>query len=136
MTRRVASCAISVVSSSVMPSTKYSWFGSFDRFSSGRTAMDLIFPVVEEGISAMFGDECRFLRRLVDLENNNERKTAIRTRIARPDQRNPRPLGENVSVAAGDRAGSGGTSTGPKSGIATANASLPSVTACTEAMKR
>src|SRR5215471_11425341 len=42
MTRRLAIEARSVISSSVIPSAKYSWEGSPERFSSGRTASEVM----------------------------------------------------------------------------------------------
>ena len=38
-------CARSVINSSVIPSTKYSWLGSFERFCIGRTATERIGPL-------------------------------------------------------------------------------------------
>jgi len=40
MTRRLRNCARSPISSSVMPSAKYSWAGSSERFSRGKTARE------------------------------------------------------------------------------------------------
>src|ERR1700722_17137200 len=40
MTRRLRNCARSPISSSVMPSVKYSWAGSSERFSRGKTARE------------------------------------------------------------------------------------------------
>src|SRR5215470_14581803 len=42
VTRRAPTLARSVINSSVIPSTKYSWDGSPDKLSSGRTAMERI----------------------------------------------------------------------------------------------
>src|SRR5271157_4491414 len=41
MTRRLPNCARSPISSSVIPSVKYSWAGSLERFPKGKTAMEL-----------------------------------------------------------------------------------------------
>jgi hypothetical protein len=40
MTRKELNCASSVISASVMPSAKYSWLGSPERFSNGRTTIE------------------------------------------------------------------------------------------------
>ena len=40
MTRRLPNCARSPISSSVIPSAKYSWAGSSERFTKGKTARE------------------------------------------------------------------------------------------------